>query len=393
MVNSHTIRLQSKGFAVRTRTVISFTLCAALAAGFFYRQSQPAAAKPQDARNRTTTVELVTVRIGDVPVELSAIGQIVSAHSVAIRPQVSGTLTRVLFTEGAAVKAGQALFEIDPAPYRAALQQAQAAIARDRASLLAAEAQEQRLLSLADRGYVTPQEVQDAKAAAAQARAGVQLSQAVAASARINLDRTLIRAPITGRAGLLTVKTGNLITANEATALVTINQLQPVQAEFTVPQSQLAALQQAMASGPVKIAVRAQTGGAALATGKLLFIDNSIDATTGTVKLKAEFDNREEKLWPGTFVSFTATLATESKRVLVPELAVQPGLDGSFVYLVGADSKAQLKTVKVARQIGSEVVIAEGLQGGERIVARAPRDLKPGAIVKIAETKPKAAAP
>lgn len=378
---------------MRARTVISCTLLAALAAVFFYRHSDQAVAKPKESRNRTITVELVTVRVGDAPVEISAIGQIVSAHSVAIRPQVSGTLTRVLFTEGAAVKAGQPLFEIDPAPYRAALQQAQAAVARDQASLLAAQAQEQRLLSLIDKGYVTPQEVQDAKAAAAQARAGVQLSQAAATSARINLDRTLIRAPITGRAGLLTVKTGNLITANEATALVTINQLQPVQAEFTVPQSQLAALQQAMRRGPVKIAVRAQTGGAALATGKLLFIDNSIDSTTGTVKLKAEFDNQHEQLWPGTFVSFTATLATENRRVLVPELAVQPGIEGSFVYLVGADSTAQLKTVKVARQIGSEVVIAEGLQGGERIVARAPRELKPGATVKIADAKPRASAP
>lgn len=378
---------------MRARTVISCTLLAALAAGFFYRQSHNAAAKPQALRNRATTVELVTVRVGDAPVEISAIGQIVSAHSVAIRPQVSGTLTRVLFTEGTAVKAGQALFEIDPAPYRAAFQQAQAAVTRDQASLLAAESQEQRLLSLVDKGYVTPQEVQDAKAAAAQARAGVQLSQAMAASARISLDRTLIRAPISGRTGLLTVKTGNLITANEAASLVTINQLQPVQAEFTVPQSQLAALQQAMARGPVKISVRAQTGGAALAIGKLLFIDNSIDATTGTVKLKAEFDNKNEQLWPGTFVSFTATLATESNRVLVPELAVQPGIEGSFVYLVDADNKAQLKTVKVARQVGSEVVIAEGLQGGERIVARAPRDLKPGATVKIADATPKAAAP
>ena len=378
---------------MRTRTVISFTLCAALAAGFFYRHNQTAAAKPLEARNRAITVELATARLGDAPVEISAIGQIISAHSVAIRPQVSGTLTKVLFAEGAAVKAGQLLFEIDPAPYRAAYQQAQAAIARDRASLQAAEAQEQRLLSLVDKGYVTPQEVQDAKAAAASARANVQLSQAAAASARINLDRTLIRAPITGRAGLLTVKAGNLITANEATALVTINQLQPVQAEFAVPQSQLLAVRQAMAAGPVKITVRAQTGGAALATGKLLFIDNTIDATTGTVKLKAEFDNRDEQLWPGTFVSFTATLGTESQRVLVPELAVQPGVAGSFVYLIGADSTAQLKTVKVARQMGGEMVIAEGLQGGERIIARAPRELKPGSAVKIAEAKPKAAAP
>ena len=171
--------------------------------------------------------------------------------------------------------------------------------------------------------------------------------------------------------------------------LVTINQLQPVQAEFTVPQAQLAALQQAMTQGPVKIAVSAQTGGPTLAKGRLLFVDNAIDTTTGTVKLKAEFANAEESLWPGTFVSFTATLAVQPNRVLVPEMAVQPGAEGSFVYLVGDDQKAMLQPVTVERQLGKELVIASGLQGGEKIIARALRDLKPGATVQVEGAKEK----
>jgi len=373
---------------VRAKPLISIVLLAALAGGYFYWQQQRAAAKPKGPMVRAVNVEMVTARVGDAPVQVSAIGQIVSSHSVAIRPQVSGTLLKVFFKEGDSVEAGEKLFEIDAAPYRAELAQAEAQVASNRAALLAAETQEKRLLPLADKGYVTQQEVLDAKAAAEQARAAVQVSQALIAAARVNVDRTLIRAPISGRTGALAIKAGNLVTANESTALVTINQLQPVQAEFTVPQSQLGPLQAALARGPVEIAVSAQTGGETLATGKLLFVDNTIDATTGTVKLKAEFANADEKLWPGTFVSFTATLATESNRVLVPELAVQPGAEGSFVYVVDAENKAVLNPVTVVRQVGKDVVIGEGLKGGEKLIGRAPRDLKPGATVQVAGAKP-----
>lgn len=373
---------------MRAKPLISIVLLAALAGGYFFWQQQRDAGKPKGPMTRAVNVEMVTARIGDAPVQISAIGQIVSSHSVAIRPQVSGTLLKVFFTEGDYVKAGDKLFEIDAAPYRAELAQAEAQVASNRAALLAAETQEKRLLPLADKGYVTQQEVLDAKAAAEQARAAVQVSQALISAARVNVDRTIIRAPISGRTGALSIKAGNLVTANEANALVTINQLQPVQAEFTVPQSQLGALQAALAKGPVAIDVSAQTGGETLASGKLLFVDNTIDATTGTVKLKAEFANADEKLWPGTFVSFTATLDTETNRVLVPEMAVQPGAEGSFVYVVDAENKAKLNPVKVARQVGKDVVIAEGLKGGEQIISRAPRDLKPGATVQVAGSKP-----
>ena len=385
---------------MRAQSLTTLVLVTAVVGGFLYWQQQRSAEAAPAPRNRAVTVEMTEARLADAPVQLSAIGQILSSHSVAIRPQLSGTLQRVFFTEGATVKAGDKLFEIDAAPYRAALQQAQAQMQRDQALVQAAEAQEQRLLPLADKGYVTPQEVLDAQAAAAQARASVQVSVAAVAAARVNVERTVIRAPIAGRTGALSVKAGNIVNASDATPLVTINQLQPVQAEFTVPQGQLAVLQQAMATGPVTVGVSAQTGGTTLAQGRVLFIDNVIDSTTGTAKVRAEFDNTDEALWPGTFVSFTATLATESNRVLVPELAVQPGAEGSFVYVVDADGKAQLNPVKVARQVGPEVVIAEGLRGGEKIIARAPRDLKPGATVQVAGAKPqgegaakKAAAP
>lgn len=368
---------------MRAKPLIGIVLLTALLGGWLLWQQQRAEARPQGPKSRAVTVELTTARVGDAPIQIAAIGQIVSSHSVAIRPQVSGTLLQVFFKEGDRVKAGDQLFAIDAAPYRAALAQAQAQVASSRAALLAAETQLARLLPLANKGYVTPQEMLDAKAAAEQARASVQVAQATIAAAQVNVDRTVIRAPISGRTGALSIKAGNLVTANEAAALVTINQLQPVQAEFTVPQAQLAALQQAMTQGPVKITVSAQTGGATLAEGRLLFVDNTIDTTTGTVKLKAEFANADESLWPGTFVSFTATLGVQPNSVLVPEMAVQPGAEGSFVYVVGDDSKAVLTPVTVERQLGKDVVIASGLQGGEKIIARAPRDLKPGALVQV----------
>ncbi len=375
---------------MRAKTFISVILLAALVAGFASWRSHKAAAKSQGAPKRAVTVELIRARIGDAPVQISAIGQILSSHSVAIRSQVSGTLLKVYFNEGDAVQQGDKLFEIDSAPYRAVLAQADAQVASARAGILAAETQEQRLLPLADKGYVTPQELLNAKAAAEQARANVQVAQAAVTTARINLDRAVIRAPISGRTGALSIKAGNLVIANETSVLVTINQLQPVQAEFSIPQAQLAALRAAMANGPVQIAVSAQTGGAALAHGTLLFVDNTIDPTTGTVKLKAEFANPDEALWPGSFVSFTTTLATDTNQILVPELAVQPGTEGSFVYRVDDQGRAQLNPVKVLRQVGREVVISEGLKGGEQLVTHAPRDLKPGTVVQAADAKPAA---
>lgn len=377
---------------MRAQTLILPLVLVALVAGFALWRGDKTAGDGKPPPRRAVTVEMTTARLGDAPVQLSAIGQIVSSHSVAVRPQVSGTLLKVLFTEGERVSQGDRLFEIDAEPYRAALAQAQAQLASAQAAVSAAEAQEQRLLPLSEKGYVTAQELLDAKAAAQQARASVQLASANLRSAQVNVDRTVIRAPISGRTGSLAVRSGNLLTASEATPLVTINQMQPVHAEFSAPQSQLAALQQALAAGPVSVSVSAQTGLPALAEGRLLFVDNRIDPATGTVKLKAGFANPDEALWPGSFASFTILLAVEKNQVLVPEIAVQPGADGSFVYVVDGDSKAQLTPVAVARQLDNDVVITAGLRGGERLVARAPRDLKPGATVQLAGAEPKPAA-
>lgn len=367
------------------KTILALLTLLLIGALAFWLHARGAAQK-KPVRDKTVKVEFTTVQRGDAPVEISAIGQVVSFHSVAVRPQVTGTLTAVYFTEGDEVKAGQKLFSIDAAPYQAALAQAEGQLAKDRATALAAEIQERRLIPLADKGYVTGQDLLDAKAAAAEARAAVEASSAAVAAARVTVNRARITAPIAGRTGSLTVKAGNIVSAADTNPLVTINQLHPVQAQFSVPQTQLLAVQQAAARGPVTVTATGQETGALLGKGRLVFIDNAVDATTGTVKLKAEFDNPQETLWPGTFVTLSATLSVQHDVALVPEQSVQAGASGAYVYVVGDDMKAVLTPVKVARQTGGNAVIDDGLKGGERIVARVPRDLTPNAKVMDAKS-------
>lgn len=333
---------------------------------------------------KAVSVTLASARRGSAPIEFAAIGELVSAHAAAIRPQVSGTLTRVLFSEGQDVTAGQPLFEIDPAPAEAALAQARAQIERDRASLSAASAQAERLKPLLARGYVTPQEVEAATAAAGEAAAQVKLSEGLATSARITLSRSRIASPIAGRSGSLSVKSGNVVSPGDALPLVTINQLHPIQAQFAIPQSQLQTLRAATESGAVRVIAADQSGQVIADDGRVQFIDNTVDATTGTVKVKAAFANADNRLWPGSFVTLTVRLGEQTDAVLVPEASVQQGAEGAYVFLIGKDSKVSLRPVTVDRQLRGETVIAKGLQGGESLVARAPRDLKPGTLVTTA---------
>jgi multidrug efflux system membrane fusion protein len=329
-------------------------------------------------------VELVQARIADAPVQLSALGQVSSSHSVSMRPQVSGTLSEVYFTEGQAVTAGQKLFLIDPAPYQAVVAQQRAQLARDRAALASAKAQAERLAPLAAKDFVTPQEYEDARAAAAQAEAVVESDQAALASAQINLDRTLVRAPIAGRTGSLSVKSGNIVGPSDAEPVLSINQLDPVNIDVSVPQAALPKIQSALAAGPVTVQVSDEQAATRLGEGRLVFVDNAIDTSTGTVRLRAECPNREQGLWPGSFVTVTVVLSVQHGAVLVPEKSVQQGAEGAYVFLVGDDHRVSLGNVTVDRQVGDEVVIASGLSGGETVVAKAPRNLEPGMQVTTA---------
>ncbi len=335
--------------------------------------SEKTSTRPAPAEIATTKV-----RTGPAPIELVAMGQVLSLHSVALRPQVSGALIEVYFTEGADVNAGDRMFLIDPGPSRAAVAQARAQLARDRAAMDSALSQYRRLEPLAKKEYASAQEIESARGAMMQAQSVVESDKAALEQAQINLDRTLVKAPIAGRTGSLAVKVGNVVGPSDATPVVVINQLQPIQVEFSIPQSSLGAVQEALARGDVPVRVSGEQAGQALGEGRLVFVDNAVNPSTGTVRLKAEVTNRDLRLWPGAFVTVTVTLKVEQDAILVPELAVQPGAAGSYVFLVDAEAKVSLQNVTVARQHGGDVVISAGLKGGETIVARPPRDLSPG---------------
>lgn len=331
--------------------------------------------------NEPATVALATVRSGTAPVLLGAVGNVVSPHTVNVRPQVAGTLKEIYFSEGDSVTAGQKLFLIDPAPYQAALAQARAQLAVDRASLSAARAQFERMKPLAEKDYVTSQEYDDARAAAEESAARVVADEAAVQTAEINLGYTLIRSPIAGRTGSVAAKTGNLVSASDGTPLVIINEIDTVQVQFALPQSQLADVQQALTRGEVPVEVLGDDAEHPLARGRLNFIENAVDPSTGTVALKALIDNADHRLWPGTFVTVRLQLAVEDGALLVPESAVQPGAEGQYVFVVDADGKAQLRTVTIDRQVGGELVVTHGLKAGETIVAKIPHNLQPGTAV------------
>lgn len=341
----------------------------------------PSRSADRDGKTAPTAVLLSPVRVGPAAVELSTIGSVISPHSVSLRPQVSGLLKAVYFEDGDSVQAGQKLFLIDPAPFEAALAQARATLAVDRAAASAAQAQYERLKPLAAQDFVTAREFEDARAAAQSAAARVQADQAAVQSAQINLGYTLIRAPIAGRSGSIAVRMGNLVSSSDATPLVVINEIGRLQVQAAIPQDQLPAVQAAMAQATVPVRISASRDGATLANGQLVFIDNTVNASSGTVLLRAEVDNRSQKLWPGALLSMTLVLRNDPQALLVPESAVQTGADGPYVFVVDAQGKARLRNVTVDRQAGRELVITQGLKAGEWLIARPPHNLRPGSAV------------
>lgn len=323
-----------------------------------------ASRKHDDVDNLTVAMERVKVQ--SMPLTLQAVGQVLPLHTVQIRPQVSGMLKEVYFTEGQYVTAGQRLFLIDQAPFGAALASAKAAAEN-------AKANADRLAPLAKQDYATQQELDNAQATADQDQAAYQQAQ-------INLSYTDIRAPIAGRTGSLAVKSGNILAVSDVNPLVVINQMQPIQVQFNLSQQFLPQVRDYQAKHPIKVLVTREDGTGSLDQGSLVFIDNAINNSTGTVMLKASVPNQHEQLWPGQYVGITVQLAVQADAVVVPQSAVLTGQDGNYVYVV-RDGKAETQGIKVDRQIGDLAVVSAGLKGGEEIVTRVPRNLRPGMTV------------
>ncbi|HEX7077081.1 MAG TPA: efflux RND transporter periplasmic adaptor subunit [Candidatus Eisenbacteria bacterium] len=302
-----------------------------------------------------------------VPFEIAATGTVEPIQTVSVLPQVGGLLTRVSFREGAELKAGQVLFQIDPRPYRAALDQALATLSRDRAQAAAAVPDAERFQALAERDYATRDEYEQKRADAEGLLAAVRADSAAVENARLNLEYATIRAPISGRAGALLVHEGNVVKASATDPLVTINQIHPIRVRFAVPESFLDQIQAHRAPTPM-VTVQSDAGDSSSATGRLTFVDNGVDPATGTILLKAEFPNEDRSLWPGEFVGVRLVLYVEPKALVVPATAVVQGQQGASVFVLKPGRTVAATPVAVARTAGDLAVIARGLAAGDSVI-------------------------
>lgn len=337
------------------------------------------AAKPQMP---SAPVKVATVASRTMPVALQAIGNVEAISTVTIKAQISGQLVGVHFKEGDFVKKGQLLFTIERPPFEAALRQAEGTLAKDEAQALNAKLDAERYDGLGKQGVVSKQQVDAAAAAANAMSATVAADKAAVETAKINLEYTSIYSPIDGRTGAIGVKIGNLVKANDVPILVTINQIEPIYVAFSIPEQQLAELKQYSASQSLKVDAAPQ-GSSQHFQGRLTFIDNAVDLTTGTIKLMATFDNASHMLWPGQFVDVNLTLKSQPNAIVIPTAALQTSQSGTFVYVINQDLTAQPQPVKIGWNVGDETVIASGVQPGQRVVTDGQLRLTPGTKVEI----------
>jgi multidrug efflux system membrane fusion protein len=355
------------------------------------------------------TIALASKR--DVPVELQVIGNVEAYSTITVKALVGGQLTGVFFHEGDFVKKDEKLFSIDPRPLEAAYSQAVANIARDRATLLQAQAnlardqaqakyqdtQAKRYADLAQSGVISKDQSEQLRAGAdamaqavnadrasiESAQANIGASQATAENAKVQLSYADITSPIDGRTGNLTVKAGNVVTANNMD-MMTINQVEPIYVTFSVPEAQLSAIKRYMEAGSLSVRARPQDSDTADEDrGKLTFVDNTVDVTTGTIKLKGTFPNLSHKLWPGQFVRVTLLLTTQANAVVVPNQAIQTGQNGAFVYVVKEDKTVETRPVVSGARVGQDMVVNEGLDVGETVVVEGQLRLAPGSKVVV----------
>jgi len=318
----------------------------------------------------------------DVPVELRAIGNVEPINSVQIKSQVNGQLLSVHFKEGDDVKKGQLLFEIDPRPFEADLAKQRGQLTRDIAQAANDKADAARYIALGKAGVMSKQQVDAAVAKAQSSEATVAADQAAVEASKVQLQFTRITSPITGRTGNLAVQPGNLVKANDVPVLVTINQITPIYVSFNIPEQQLADVKRVSGHGLIVRAFpQGQTTGGE--DGKLTFIDNAVDQTTGTIKLKGTFTNSDRHLWPGQFADIVLTLSTEPNAIVIPSQAVQNSQQGQYVYVVQPDLTADMRAVKVGRTISGETVIESGIHAGERVVIDGQLRLTKGSKVEI----------
>ncbi len=318
-----------------------------------------------------------------MPVRLMAIGNVEPFTTVAIKTRVDGQLISVKFKEGDEVRQGSVMFEIDPRPFAAGLKQAEANLAKDRALFDRASEQEKRYKDLLSKNFISPDAYEQVRTNTATAAATVSADQAAIENAKLSLEYCTIRSPVTGYAGRIQIQQGNLVKANDTNPLVTVNQVVPIYTSFSVPEQNVSDIRKYQADGELKVQAAFTNAAHAPVTGKLSFIDNTADMTTGTIKLKAEFPNTDKALWPGQFVNVVLTLYEQKDAVVAPSAAIQNGPAGQYVYVVKPDQTVEMRAIKIARAEGDDTVVANGLQPGEQVVIVGQLRLAPGTKVNV----------
>jgi multidrug efflux system membrane fusion protein len=376
----------TRAWLARSILVLSF--------GAFISCSAQATTDPHDTRNtrgggrggnaNTEAVPVSTAVVVEkaMPVDVAGVGTGEAISSVQVRSQTTGQLGEIHFAEGQDVEKGQLLFQLDPRPFQLALQQAQAVLERDQAQALNAQKEVERYKPLLDRGLIPREQYDSEVATAAAAQATTGADEAAVETARLNLEYTRIVSPISGRAGSLTVHTGDLIRANDTIPMVTINQIAPINVTFAVPGKLLDEIRQFQAQAPLRVTADVGSDHRML-TGHVTFIDNSVDPTSGTIKLKAMFENQTRDVWPGQFINVSLQLTTDPHAIVAPAAAVQASQNGQYIYVVKNDQTVELRNVTVERTAGPDAIIAKGVSRGETVVTDGQLRLTPGAHVTV----------
>ncbi|RXH18745.1 efflux RND transporter periplasmic adaptor subunit [Bradyrhizobium guangzhouense] len=371
----------------KSRPILWIVIIAAVAGGGYYgwkRYQAAEAGKVQTAQKGAphapaVPVSITPVQKADFPVYLTGLGTVQGFNTVQVRTRVDGQIDKIAFTEGQTVKQGDLLVEIDPRPFQAALDQAKAKKSQDEANLANANLDLQRYTKLGE--FATRQQTDTQRSTVAQLTAQIAADEAAIANAQTQLDYTQVKSPITGVASLRQVDIGNIVNASSQTGIVTIAQIEPITVIFTAPEDQLPYISEGQKSGELKVIAFTTDGKKTLAEGKLAVINNQVDTTSGTIRLKAVFDNKEHTLWPGQSVSTRLLVRTLKDATIVPDDAVQHSTNGLYAYTVSPDNKAEVRKIKVSYSIDGRSVVDEGLSPGQQVITGGQYKVQPGSLV------------
>lgn len=333
-------------------------------------------------------VVVASVEQRDIPVQIGAIGNVEAYQTVQIRSQVSGQIQKIFFREGEDVHKDQLLFQLDKRPFQADLEKAIGQMKRDQAQAENSRIQAERYSGLEKQGIVSHEQADQIRAQAKADASAVEADKATVNAARVQLQYTDIAAPIDARAGALMINLGNLVKANDTPYLVQLNQVSPIYVTFSVPEANLDQVRRYFSSGQLKVLAYPKGQSANPAVGRLTFIDNGVDTTTGTLKLKGTFQNKDRRLWPGEFADVALELSTQKQAIVVPTKAIQTGQQGEYVYVVRADSTAESRPVKTAGAYQNLTLVSDGLKAGERVIVDGQLRVAPNAKVTVQGTLP-----